>query len=79
MIKTGDKLVCTTGNACYQKGDVYTVGEYLNDKFFEVQTGCNDECWYATTDKSGIYIRFENIQAEMNDAFFDKVENQVYA
>ncbi|MES1964956.1 hypothetical protein M0N77_06375 [Psychrobacter sp. AH5] len=79
MIQTGDKLVCTSGNAFYSVGKVYTVGEYVNDKFFEIPTGCNDEHWYATIDSSGIYIRFETMERKMANAYFDKLNNQIYA
>lgn len=79
MIRTGDKLICTSGNDFYSAGNVYTVGNFVNDKFFEIPTGCNDECWYASRDSSGIYIHFETMQTKMKGAYFDKLNNQVYA
>ena len=79
MIKTGDKLICTSGNDFYSVGNVYTVGDFVNDKFFEIATGCNDECWYATRDSSGISIYFDTMQAKMENAYFDKLNSQIYA
>ena len=79
MIKTGDKLVCTSGNAFYAEGHVYTVGDFINDKFFELPTGCNDEYWYAKRDSSGISIHFDTMTTKVRDAHFDKLNNQIYA
>ncbi len=79
MIKTGDKLVCTSGNDFYSEGTVYTVGDFVNDKFFEIKTGCNDDHWYATRDSSGIYIHFETVATRIENAYFDKLNSQVYA
>ena len=69
MINTGDNLICVCGNDCYVQGVVYTVGDYINMKFFAVMTGDNDECWYATAEceNAGICIRFDAI----NDACFE--------
>lgn len=79
MIKTGDKLICTSGNDFYSAGDVYTVGDYVNEKFFEVATGCNDEHWYATRDSSGIAIHFETLSTKVENAYFDQLNNQISA
>ncbi|TXD97650.1 hypothetical protein ES754_01285 [Psychrobacter frigidicola] len=69
MISTGDNLLCIFGNDFYVEGGVYTVGDYINSKFFEVMTGDNDECWYAKAECASdcINIRFNSI----NDACFE--------
>lgn len=69
MINTGDNLLCTFGNDCYVKDGIYTVGDYINQNFFAVMTGDNDECWYATAEcgSDSICIRFD----ATNDACFE--------
>lgn len=79
MIKTGDKVVCISGNDFYAEGHVYTVGSFINDKFFEIPTGCNDEYWYATRDSSGISIHFDTMATKVSNAHFNKLNNQIYA
>lgn len=76
MIKRGDKLICTNGNVCYAEGETYTVGEFVNGKYFELMTGCNDEHWYATVDDRGIYVHFNAIENEHSDAWFAQVMQQ---
>ncbi len=76
MIKSGDKLLCTDGNLSYAEGEIYTVGEFVNGKYFELMTGCNDECWYASVDEQGIRVRFDSIEHSQNDAWFAKIRNQ---
>lgn len=76
MINTGDKLLCMVGNACYATGKTYTVGKFVNSKFFELMTGCNDEHWYATSNDEGIYVRFNSSEGEYTDAEFHKLENR---
>ena len=65
MINTGDNLICIFGNDCYTQGIVYTVGDYINPRFFAVMIG-DDECWYATAERDDIVIHFDAI----NDACF---------
>lgn len=76
MIKTGDKLICTDGNACYETGKTYTVGEFVNRKFFELMTDCNHECWYASINDEGIYVHFNSIKGDQSDAKFHKLETR---
>ena len=76
MINTGDKLLCTDGNAFFVKGQVYTVGSIINEQFFEIKTGCDDEHWYATKDSEGIYIRFNSAKGKVSDAWFSKVKSK---
>lgn len=76
MIKSGDKLLCTGGNVCYAKGEIYTVGEFVNGKYFELMTGCNDEHWYATIDDQGIRVHFDSIDDTHSDAWFSKLAKQ---
>ena len=75
MIKTGDKLLCTNGNACYVTGEVYTVGKFVNGKYFELMTGSSEEYWYATIDNDGIHVRFNSMEDEYSDAWFSKVDS----
>ena len=74
MIQVNDKLLCVSGNEFYTEGNVYTVGNFVNDKYFQLLTGCNDEHWYATVDKEGIRVRFNTKYNEFDDAWFYKVE-----
>lgn len=76
MINTGDKLLCTDGNACYAAGKTYTVGDFVNSELFELMTGCNDEHWYATISNEGIHVRFDPIAGVCNNAKFHKVETR---
>lgn len=75
MIKTGDKLLCTNGNACYVAGEVYTVGSFVNEKYFELMTGSSEEYWYATIDNDGIRVRFNSTEDQYSDACFSKVDS----
>lgn len=70
MLKTGDKLICTLGNGCYKEGETYTVGRFINDKFFKLMTGYDGEYWYATNDASGIKVQFDDIKDEYSEAWF---------
>ncbi len=79
MIKTGDRLLCINGNACYIEGETYTVGEFVNQKYFELMTGHNDEHWYATMDDGGIHVRFDSLQNDCSDAWFHELESKQYA
>lgn len=79
MIHTGDKLICTGGNTCYVEGETYTVGEFVNDKFFEIMTGSNDEHWYATRDDEGISVRFNSMKDKLSDAWFNVAERHICA
>lgn len=74
MIDVDDQLLCVSGNEFYTKGDVYIVGNFVNDKYFELLTGCNDEHWYATEDKRGIKVCFNTKYNDLDDAWFCKVE-----
>ena len=78
MINTGDKLICTTGNPLFVEGQVYTVGSIINQKFFEIEVE-NGDHWYATKDSEGIYVRFNSLECEMSDAWFNKLKLQAYA
>ncbi|MBF4488624.1 hypothetical protein IOD06_01795 [Psychrobacter sp. N25K4-3-2] len=73
MISTDDKLLCTQGNDFYLEGEVYTVGRIVNNKYFQLLTGSNDDHWYATLDKEGICVSFDSIVAEGDKARFDKI------
>ena len=70
MIRSGDKLKCTCGNDFFVEGSVYTVGNIISNKFFQINIGANDEYWYATKDSEGIYVRFNEENHLVNDAFF---------
>ena len=73
MINTNDRLICIKGNDVYSEGEVYTVGRIVNDKYFQLMTGSNDDHWYATLDNEGICVSFDSIVAEGNKALFDKI------
>ena len=70
MIKSGDRLKCTSGNDFFSEGTIYTVGSIINEKFFRIDIGANDEHWYATKDSEGIYVRFDLENHLVNDAWF---------
>lgn len=70
MLTTGDKLICVFGNRYYEEGETYIVGEFVNDKFFELMTGYDNECWYATVDESGIKVQFDNTFTDQDVARF---------
>ena len=74
MIEIYDQLLCISGNKFYTKGSFYTVGAFVNDKYFQIMTGCNDEHWYATVDREGIRVCFDTEYNELNDAWFCKVD-----
>lgn len=76
MIKTGDKLVCISGNRFYDKGQEYLVGQFINHKYFELFTGDSNECWYATVDRHSIYVSFNSTTAECNDATFATINHE---
>lgn len=76
MISTGDRLICTVGNDFYTKGNEYVVGEFINHKYFELFTGINNECWYATIDDSGIYISFDATSKQEAVAWFNIVKDK---
>lgn len=73
-MKVGDKLICTDGNTCYVTGEIYTVGDFVNDNFFKIETGFNNGYWYGTKDDEGIYVRFNSIKDKVSDAWFDELE-----
>ena len=73
MINTNDRLICIKGNDVYSEGEIYTVGRIVNDKYFQLMTGSNDDHWYATLDNEGICVSFDSIVAEGNKALFDKI------
>ncbi len=75
MIHTGDKLICTSGNEFYEEGELYTVGEFVNDKYFELSTGCENEHWYASIDDSGIYVSFDSMTNRYRNARFNTVKD----
>lgn len=72
MINTGDQLMCTNGNSFFVEGQIYTVGNIVSKKFFEIYID-NGEYWYATKDSNGIYVRFNSLKGKMSDAWFVKV------
>ena len=74
MVNTGDELICTDGNNCYVEGYICTIGNFINERFFEVMTGNNKECWYARKDNEGIYVAFDAFKRVV---WFDKLEYQV--
>lgn len=69
MINTGDSLMCTSGNLFFVEGEIYTVGNIVNKKFFEIETKDGDH-WYATKDSNGIYVRFNSMKGKISDAWF---------
>ena len=71
-IQTDDKLMCIEGNDFYSKGQVYTVGRIVNDKYFQLLTSDDNDHWYATLDDEGIYVSFDSPTAAGNKAWFDK-------
>ncbi len=73
MIQTDDKLLCIRGNDFYSEGEVYTVGRIVNNRYFQLLTGDNDDHWYATLDEEGIYVSFDSAIAEKSKAWFDKI------
>jgi len=76
VINTGDVLICTSGNQFYKKGELYTVGNFVNDKYFILSTGHDDEHWYATIDEQGIYVSFDCLTEECDDAWFVATEDK---
>ena len=76
MINTGDKLICTKGNHFYVEGDTYTVGRFVNDKYFEVMTGKNEERWYASITENGVYVSFEDMPFDYSNAWFETVQDK---
>ncbi len=76
MINTGDVLICTSGNQFYKKGELYTVGDFVNDKYFILSTGHDDEHWYATIGEQGIYVSFDCLTEECDDAWFVATEDK---
>lgn len=79
MINTGDKLLCTHGNDIYSEGSTYTVGRIINDRYFQLLTGCNDDHWYATLNDQGIYVGFNIMKDKQCDAWFDEVNEKYLA
>ena len=76
MLRTGDKLMCTAGNVFYIEGKGYTVGDFVNEKYFVLKTGSSDEYWYATIDDEGIHVRFNSMNREYSDACFIRTDSQ---
>jgi hypothetical protein len=76
MLRVGDKLMCTAGNVFYREGKVYTVGDFVNDKYFVLKTGSSEEHWYATISDEGVHVRFNSMSSEYSDACFSKIKNQ---
>ncbi|WP_413520736.1 hypothetical protein [Psychrobacter glacincola] len=65
-----------SGNAFYTAGHIYTVGNFINERYFELMTGINDECWYSEVDEEGIHVSFKDIADEYQNAWFDKIEKK---
>lgn len=76
MINTGDKLLCTAGNTFYAAGNTYVVGDFVNEKYFQLLTGYNDEHWYATLNDEKIYVHFDSAATVYDDAWFDRMNNK---
>lgn len=76
MINTGDELLCTAGNTFYSAGQTYVVGAFVNDKYFQLLTGYNDEHWYATINNEKVYVSFDSATTVYNDAWFDRLSNK---
>ena len=72
-INTDDKLICIQGNDFYSKGQIYTVGRIVSDKYFQLLTNGNDDHWYATLDDEGIYVSFDSLTTAGDKAWFDKI------
>ena len=77
MIKSGDRLICTKGNDLYTEGRFYTVGEFVNDKYFQLLTGCNGELWYASINDKGICVPFNIMESGYGDAWFAEINHAV--
>ena len=73
MLITGDTLLCTDGNEFYEAGKVYRIGEFINDKYFELPL--DDGCWYGTIDDKGIYVQFNSTLGDYNNAWFEVIED----
>ena len=73
MLITGDTLFCTDGNEFYEAGKLYRIGEFINDKYFELPL--DDGCWYGTIDDQGIYVQFNSILSDYGNAWFELVED----
>ncbi|WP_348549808.1 hypothetical protein AADH33_05320 [Psychrobacter sp. KFRI-CH2-11] len=73
VINTNDKLLCIQGNKFYAEGEIYTVGRIVNNRYFQLLTGSNDDHWYATLDERGIYVSFDSMTPDNNKAWFDKI------
>ena len=78
MVNTGDKLICTAGNTCFVEGQVYAVGNIINNNLFEINIGSDGEHWYASEDNDGIHVRFNAIKSKVCDAQFAKIEGLSY-
>lgn len=76
MINTGDKLLCTAGNTFYAAGNTYVVGDFVNEKYFQLLTGYNDEHWYATLKNEKVYVCFDSAATVYDDAWFDRMNNK---
>ena len=77
MINTGDVLICTSGNQFYKEGELYTVGDFVNDKYFILFTGHDDEHWYATIGEQGIYVSFDLAITESTLAAIEVLDRNI--
>ena len=75
MIDIGNKLICVEGNAFFVEGRIYTVGNAINEAFFEINAGSDGEYWYGTEDNDGIYVRFDAMKDKVSDARFVQYRN----
>ena len=57
-------------------GDTYTVGRFVNDKYFEVMTGKNEERWYASITENGVYVSFDDTPFDYSNAWFETVQDK---
>lgn len=76
MIVSGDRLMCIKGNDLYAEGEFYTVGEFVNDKYFQLLTGCNGELWYASINDEGIRVPFNATESGYGDAWFIEINDK---
>lgn len=74
-MRSGDKLICTRGNILYKEGEIYTVGDFINDRYFQLLVDDHHEYWYATMDDKGIHVSFSTIDASYHDAYFIKLHH----
>lgn len=77
MMKSGDRIICTQGNELYLEGEFYTVGEFINERYFQLLTGYNGELWYAAINDVGICVPFNAMESGYSDAWFTELTSSI--